>query len=45
MTEREVGSRIAALRKERNMTQSELADALGVSDKTVSKWETGVSQT
>ncbi len=41
MTEREVGSRIAALRKEKNMTQSELADALGVSDKTVSKWETG----
>ena len=27
------------------MTQLQLAERLGVSDKTISKWETGVSQT
>lgn len=31
------------LRKEKNLTQKELADQLFVSDKTVSKWERGVS--
>lgn len=35
------GKFIAALRREKNMTQRELADALGISDKTISKWETG----
>ncbi len=37
------GSFIAALRRERGMTQRELAEKLNVSDKAVSKWETGVS--
>ena len=35
------GSVIRRLREERRMTQSRLAELLGVSDKTVSKWETG----
>lgn len=33
---------IKKLRQKNNMTQAQLADRLGVSDKTVSKWETGV---
>lgn len=35
------GAVIKKLRKKNNMTQAQLADRLGVSDKTVSKWETG----
>lgn len=34
------GKTIKALRESRNLTQAELADKLGVSSKTVSKWET-----
>lgn len=34
---------IAQVRKENNMTQLELAQKLNVSDKTISKWETGKS--
>ena len=37
------GAVIKELRQKSNMTQAQLADRLGVSDKTVSKWETGVS--
>lgn len=37
------GSYLAALRKGAGMTQQEVADRLGVSNKTVSKWESGVS--
>lgn len=36
-----IGAFIAQLRKEQNMTQKELADKLGVTDKAVSKWERG----
>lgn len=35
------GAMIRRLREERKMTQQELADILQVSDKAVSKWETG----
>lgn len=35
------GTAIKQLREKTKMTQAELADILGVSDKTVSKWETG----
>ena len=36
-----VGTFIANLRKEKNLTQAELGELLGVNDKTVSRWETG----
>lgn len=38
-----VGKLIAELRKEKGLTQKNIADALGISNKTVSKWETGGS--
>lgn len=38
-----LGETIAALRKKRKLTQSALADILNVSNKTISKWETGLS--
>ena len=40
-----VGGVIKRLREEKKLTQAQLASRLGVSDKAVSKWETGVSQT
>ena len=40
---RAVGRKIAAKRKEMNMTQTELADAMGVSFQAVSNWERGNS--
>ena len=39
------GAFIASLRKEKKLTQKDLAQKLYISDKAVSKWETGVSQT
>ena len=39
------GKFITELRKEKNLTQKELADQLFVYDKTVIKWERGVSKT
>ncbi len=38
------GKTIKELRERRKITQKELAEKIGVSDKAVSKWETGVSQ-
>ena len=37
------GGVIRALREKKKLTQSALADRIGVSDKAVSKWETGGS--
>ena len=37
------GSFIKELRKEKNMTQKELADKIGLTDKAISKWERGLS--
>lgn len=39
---RKVGELILRLRKEKNMTQKEVADAMNISDKTISKWERGL---
>ncbi len=41
MDAEKTGRLIAALRKEKNMTQQQLAEQLYVSDKAVSRWETG----
>ena len=41
MDQEKIGQFIGQLRKEKNMTQKELAAQIGVSDKTISKWETG----
>ena len=43
MNEMQVGKAIAALRKEKGMTQKELAQLLHVTDKAVSKWERGIN--
>ena len=37
------GNLIQKLRKEKNMTQVQLAELLGVTDRAISKWETGGS--
>ena len=36
-----MGSFLAELRKEQNLTQAELGEKLGVTNKTISRWETG----
>lgn len=41
MNQTAIGSYIARKRKEQNLTQEQLAETLGVSNKTVSKWENG----
>ena len=41
MNPEKIGSLILQLRKEKNLTQKQLSEILGVSDKTVSKWERG----
>ena len=41
MNQKQIGRFIAQKRKEKNLTQMQLAEILGVSNKTVSKWENG----
>lgn len=42
MDNKKIGQLIYILRKEKNMTQKQLADALYLSDRTISKWERGI---
>ena len=41
MNQANIGSYIARKRREKNLTQEQLAERLGVSNKTISKWENG----
>ena len=43
MDQIKIGKFIQTLRKDKNLTQVELANRLGVSDRAISKWENGVS--
>jgi len=43
MTDNKLGIIISKLRKEKGLTQKDLADELNISDKAVSRWETGSS--
>ena len=43
MANKSMGEIISTLRKEKSMTQKELADMLNVTDKAVSKWERNVA--
>ena len=40
-----IGKFISACRKEKGLTQMQLAEKLNITNRAVSKWETGVSQT
>jgi len=39
-----LGSRIARLRKEKGITQQQLADMIYVTDKTISSWESNLTE-
>ena len=41
MDQIKIGKFIQLLRKDKNLTQAELANKLGVSDRAISKWENG----
>lgn len=43
MRQTDTGALIAQLRKEQELTQKQLADQLHISDRTISKWERGMS--
>lgn len=43
MNQEKIGRFIAACRKKQNLTQAALAEQLGITDRAVSKWETGKS--
>lgn len=45
MNQEKIGKFIAECRKEQNYTQAVLAEKLGITDRAISKWENGVSQT
>ena len=43
MNQTEIGEFIAKCRKEKKLTQAQLAERLNITDRAVSKWETGKS--
>ena len=44
MDQKKTGNLLKKLRSEKGLTQEQLAEILNVSNRTVSRWETGVSQ-
>lgn len=45
MEQNMIGKFISTCRKEKGFTQMQLAEKLNITNRAVSKWETGVSQT
>ena len=45
MDQKKIGSFLKELRKEKGMTQEQLAEVLRVTNRSISRWENGVSQT
>ena len=43
MNQQKIGLYLKELRKDKQLTQAQLAEILGVSNRTVSRWETGVN--
>ena len=43
MDQLKIGKFIAECRKQKNLTQMQLAEKLGITDKAISKWERGVA--
>ncbi len=43
MNQKEIGYFLKQLRSEKGLTQEQLAEILGVSGRTVSRWETGTN--
>ena len=43
MDQEKIGKFIANLRKEKHLTQAELANKLGITDRAISHWENGRS--
>lgn len=43
MDQKKIGQFLKTLRKEKSITQEGLAETLHVSNRTISRWETGVS--
>lgn len=42
MDSKKFGQFVAEIRKEKNMTQADLANIIGVTDKAISRWEKGI---
>ncbi len=45
MDQKKIGAFISQCRKEKALTQAQLAEQLEITSQAISKWETGVSQT
>ncbi len=45
MDQIKIGKFISQRRKLKNLTQMQLAEKLGITDRAISKWENGISQT
>ena len=43
MNQLKIGKFVAECRKQKNLTQMQLAGKLGITDKAVSKWERGIA--